>query len=131
VSKIEIAELYRGVGIHDSQPPVRITLVKAEIDRLFDVLADDVDQLTKYCFCIANPPEARLLAAAILRGHFDEATDQRWRRPDVDLRRIDAAVSGLDDASWRDPDFYGSDLDLEQPGKPGKVPREVPLEDTI
>jgi hypothetical protein len=108
--QIAIAETYRGVPIHANQPRERIaTIVKPAIDVVCGMT--DAEALAAYAADPANPPEARLLAAARCEASFAIAAEERRSRPAVDLDRLHAAVAGLDSVTWRDPDWYCSLLD--------------------
>jgi hypothetical protein len=121
-NKIPVVEVHRGVGIHDQQPRQRIdNVVKPAID---EVLAtNDPLTLIAYCERCANPPEARLLAAAKVEAMFRLAEMERRVRPAVDLEYVQACVAGLDSQYWRDPDSYGTLVDRDN------VRREIPLSD--
>ena len=121
---IPIVELYRGVGIHDRQPAERVeSVVKPAIDRVL-AMADEHD-LFAIAQDAAEPPEARLLAAAKITAAFEIAAEERRNRPEVGLAKVRAAVAGLNSQRWRDPWRYGSKLDA--PKMQRMVEREQPL----
>jgi hypothetical protein len=125
---IPVTEYYRGVGLHDQQPPERLDIVRRAIDRVFD--QHDLDRLLAIAGDPVWPPEARLFAEAKLEAVYQIAVDERKERPLIDLARANAAVAGLNSQKWRDPSHYASLLD---PGPaPGKawVKREQTLGET-
>jgi hypothetical protein len=111
---------HRGIGIHDHQPPARIRVVKAAIDRVARM--KNVLELADFAADPQQPPEARLFAANKVEVEYELAAEERRNRPIVDLEKVRATVAGLDSLVWRDPDRYASLLDH------GGVEREVPLE---
>lgn len=118
---IPIIETYRGVGIHDAQPPERIAnVVKPAINYVLEL--SDVERLTDYAGNIAMPPEARLFAAAKCEAMYQIAAGERRERPNVDLEKLRATVAGLNSRRWRSPWGYGSLLD--RPPEPGPGYRE-------
>lgn len=126
--RIPIAEFYRGVGVHDSQPRRRIDLVvKPAIDKVHEM--NDVEALFAYAGDILNPPEARLLAAAKAEASWQIAADERRVRPDINLDKLHARVAGLNSRRWRNPWAYCSLLDVSpvRPGGPEAVKREERL----
>jgi hypothetical protein len=122
---IPVVEIYRGVGLHEEQPPERIEHVKAEIDAVHAL--DDVHALATYAEDVSKPPEARLLAAAKIEAAFALAAEARWTRPAISLERVQASVAGLNSRAWRDPFYYGSLGDVCPPGENRRVRREPPL----
>jgi hypothetical protein len=107
---IAIAETYRGVPIHADQPRDRIErVVRPAIDTVSTMT--DAEVLAAYAADAANPPEARLLAAARCEAAFSIAVDERRSRPNIDVDALRASVAGLDSAIWRDPNRYCSLLD--------------------
>lgn len=123
---IPIAETYRGVGLHDQQSPQRLDVVRAAIDQVFEIT--DTRELLRIAASPRYPPEARLLAAALLEAMMQIAADERKVRPDIDLDKVHAAVAGVNSIKWRDPRHYGSLLDVpSSPGEHGPVVREKPL----
>ena len=119
---------HRGVGLHDCQDEARLAVVRGEID---EVLAlGDIQKLTQLCGNVRWSPEARLTAAAKLEAIFELAAEDREVRPNINLPFVHACVTGLDSRRWRSPRAYGSLLDPgAEPGSPGAVLREVPLQD--
>jgi hypothetical protein len=130
-NRIPIVEVYRGVGIHDQQPADRIErIVKPEIDAVYDMR--DLEALYEFAGDVARCPEARLFSAAKIEALWQQATEERWRRPDIDLETVRAHVAGLDSATWRSPWVYGTLLDTPSaPGcsRPGAAKRDFPLDD--
>jgi hypothetical protein len=129
--RIPIIDTYRGVGIHDSQPPERIErVVKREIDHVLDHVSD-IGALFEFARDHTHAPEARLLAAAKIEAEFALAVEERRSRPtEVTIERTRAVVAGLNSKTWRSRTHYAG-LDVTPPGKVGPVPREVPLPDKI
>jgi hypothetical protein len=126
--RIPIVETYRGVGVHDCQPPERVATVKAEIDAVLAM--SGVQSLYRYAEAVDRPPECRLLAAAKVEAAFDIAAEERRERPSVDLDRLSACVAGLDSVTWRDPSAYCTLFDPRATHGvegPRPVPRETPL----
>ena len=118
---IPIVETYKGVGIHDRQPPDRIAaIVKPEIDFVID--QSDASRLVDYCADHTKPPEARLLAAAKLHAMHELAANDHRTRAAVDLEFVAACVAGLESQRWRSSTYYGSILD------PGPAPGEHRLQ---
>ena len=104
---------YRGIGIHSQQPVERIDyVVKPALDQVL-VLADEHD-LFAVARDPAQPPEARLLAAAKITAMHEMAAEARQNRPGVDLAKVRAAVAGLNSQRWRDRRRYCSLLDFDQ-----------------
>ena len=126
--KIPIIDMHRGVGVHDSQPPERISrVVKPEIDLVLDRLTD-IQELYGFAADATRSPELRLLAAAKIEAEFALAIEERRARPtDVTLEKVRAVVAGLNSQTWRSPTHYCSIFDRAPPGKPKPAPREVPL----
>ena len=101
---------YRGVPLHAGQSAERIeTVVKPAIDHVSDL--SEAIALADYAAEPANPPEARLFAAARVEAIWTLAAEGRAVRPLVDLRRVRASVAGLNSAIWQDPDRYGTLLE--------------------
>ncbi len=125
---IPVTEVYRGVGIHDQQPPERIErIVKPEIDSVLDRI-DSPEALLEFAGDHTRSPEARLLAAAKIEAGFAVAVEERRARPTgVSMEFVRAVVAGLNSQIWRSPTHYCSMFDRAPPGKPKPVPREVPL----
>lgn len=124
--EITIIETYRGVGLHDQQSAERLDIVRAAIDRVYDV--HDLDRLQAIAADPVWPPEARLFAAAKIEATFQIAVDERKERPPIDLARVHASIPGLNSVRWRDPWKYGSLLDPGPgPDHPGAVKRAQPL----
>ncbi|MFN4089350.1 MAG: hypothetical protein ACK4QW_09970 [Alphaproteobacteria bacterium] len=128
---IPTAETYRGVGIHDCQPPDRIRgAVHPAIDAVLAIA--DPDALLDYAGRIDFPPEARLTAVRIISAMFDAATADRLTRPKIDLALARATVAGLDSRRWRSPYAYGSLLDVPPaPGEAGPVERPEPYRSMV
>lgn len=104
---------YRSVPLHDRQSPERLALVRKELDIVFDEVSDPND-LFEICKDAARAPEARLLAAALIKAGWEQAADDRRTRPKgFTLADVDAAVAGLDSVLWRSPKYFCSDLDNE------------------
>lgn len=126
---IPIVGRHRGVPLHDRQDEARLTVVRAEIDRVLDL--SDVDKLIELCGNVTWSPEARLTAAAKLRAMYElAAEDRKTRPPKIDLAYIGACTAGLNSRNWRSPRVYGSLLDPgPMPGEQGAVCRDVPLDE--
>lgn len=107
--RIPISEEHRGVGIHAGQPPARVEVVKAAIDDVYSIVSPS--RLLAYLESSANPPEARLFAAARLRAAHELAAESRISRPNINLMYIQACVAGLQSLNWRHPHRYTSLLD--------------------
>jgi hypothetical protein len=116
---IPIAQVYRGVPVHDQQPAERIEgVVKREIDRVFDMT--DVVELFEFARSSRNAPESRLFAAAKVEAAWEIAAEERRPRPaGTTLEKTRAVVAGLNSVYWRCPATYGSVL-----GAPGALARE-------
>jgi hypothetical protein len=122
--QIEIVEVYRGVGIHDCQPPSRIeNVVKPSIDKVY--AENDLNVLVAICEDEREPPEARLFAFAKLKAAFEMAVDERRMRPDIDLARAEAFLSALDSEDFRDSHSYGSLFDHDCVRRPARYARQV------
>jgi hypothetical protein len=108
---IPIAQVYRGVPVHDQQPVSRIEeVVKREIDRVFDM--SDVVELFEFARSSRNAPESRLFAAAKIEASWEIATEERRPRPaGITLETTRAVVAGLNSVYWRCPATYGSVFD--------------------
>ncbi len=113
-ARIPIVETYRGVGIHDFQPPDRVAIVKRAIDKVYEI--DELKELAAFAANRIEPPEARLFAAAKCNATWELAVDNREFRPDIDLELLEAHVAGLDSLEWIDPWHYGCLLDGLPPG---------------
>ena len=111
---------HRGVPFHAGQSAARLKDVRRDVDAAFAL--DGVEALFDFAADCTKAPEARLLAAALLRARHDAAVAAREVRPDTDLVRVTAVVAGLNSLGWRHPSQYGSMLD----GGRG-IPRERPL----
>lgn len=116
---IPIIEVYRGVGLHDQQPPKRVDEVRRAIDAVYD--QHDLDRLLEIAGDPIWPPEARLFAAAKLEATHQIAADERKVRPAIDLALVHAKVAGLNSNSWRHQRYYASLLD-HGPGPGSKAP---------
>jgi hypothetical protein len=129
-NRIPIVEVYRGVGVQDQQPADRIErIVKPEIDAVYDMR--DLEALYELTGDVARCPEARLFSAAKLEALWQQATEERRRRPDIDLETVRARVAGLDSARWRSPWVYGTlPTSPSAPGcsRPGAAERDFPLD---
>lgn len=120
---------YRGVELHDHQNEERLAVVRRAID---DVLAmtDDWRDLLEVAKNPRWPPEARLLAEAMIEATQAIAADRREARPGINLAYARACVAGVGCQTWRDPIQYASLLDRGHYGAdPSKTPvrRETPL----
>lgn len=124
---IPIVETYRGVGVHADQPRERIERrVKPEIDAVFAM--QDSARLFIYCGDVTRPPEARMLAGAMLEAMFAVAVEERRERPNINLELVRARTAGLNSLTWRDSRNYCSLLDARgAPGAPKPERREQPL----
>jgi hypothetical protein len=76
---VSIAQTHRGVEIHTWQSPHRVWKVRHEIDR--DYSLNSVAELVAYVENSANPPEARLFAAAKVTALHEQAAESRERGP--------------------------------------------------
>ena len=122
-SDIEPIGEHRGVPLHDHQDEARLTVVRAEIDHVIDVISANIPALVEYAKDRSRPPEARILAFHLVEAHRSVAAESRQERPaGVDLEDLCAHVSGLGSRRWRSRRTYGTVLDED-----GQVPREVPL----
>jgi hypothetical protein len=108
IIEYEPPQTYRGVQIQNFQTRERIEQrVKPEIDRVMAITG--IAELFRYCADVSCPPEARLLAGAMLEAIFNNAVDDRRERPDIDLKLVGAYLAGLHEGdSWRSPWSYGS-----------------------
>jgi hypothetical protein len=120
MTQIPTIGVHRGIRLHDHQTPARIKVVKGAIDRVARM--SDILQLVDFAANPQEPPEARLFAASKIEVEYEVAAEERRNRPEVDLDRLRATISGLDSLEWRSPVVYGTDLEH------GGVPREVPLD---
>lgn len=120
--RLPISEEYRGVGIHAGQPPARVAVVKAAIDAVYAL--SNPTRLLAYLETSANPPEARLFAAARLRAAHELAAESRIGRPKMDMTYVAACAAGLESRTWQHPRKYTSLLD---PWERNAAPREVDL----
>lgn len=107
--RIPTAGSYRGVGIHAGQPAERVEIVQRAIDAVYELEA--AVALADYAAEPANPPEARLFAAARVEAVWAFAAEGRAIRPLVSMTRVRASVAGLDSVTWQDPDCYGTLLE--------------------
>jgi hypothetical protein len=97
--------LYRGVPLHDYQPLDRIDdVVKPAIDVVHGM--NNAEDLYEYAADYEHPPEARLFAAAKVRAIFETRASAHESRGDVDLDRMAAAVSGLNNVVHTEPSYY-------------------------
>jgi hypothetical protein len=126
---IPIAQVYRGIPVHNEQSVERIrNIVQPEIDLVFGM--DDVDVLFAFAADIRHCPEASLFSAAKLTATWELAAEGRRVRPGIDLERVRAVVVGLNSRHWRSPTHYCSSLDVPAaPGQPGAVKRDIELPD--
>src|SRR4051812_26157043 len=122
MTAMPVAEVYRGVGIHDFQPVERIEhVVKPAIDAVFALSAPAA--LFAYAGDKNNPPEARLLAAARYRALHEARATSHDARPGR-LEELKATLAGLNSLEWTDTHFYGSSLSSPRPPGPEmRVPR--------
>lgn len=104
-------EIYRGVKLHSFQTRERTEgRVKPQIDYVMGL--NRVEDLFRYCGDASGPPEARLLAAAMLEAIFNQAVVERRERPNIDLTLVGALVAGLEEGScWRSPTHYSNPYD--------------------
>lgn len=120
---LSTAEIYRGVKVFGLQPVERIeAIVKPAIDAVF--LITDARALVRYAADPANPPEARLFAAARVEATWQLAAEGRAVRPPVDLEYLRAVTVGLDSIHWVSPWRHGSLFDRER-----AILRDPPLTD--
>ena len=117
---IPVVEMYRGVGLHDQQPPERLELVRREIDLVWAMTKPR--DLFAFACNERNAPEARLFAEALCESVHVLAAETRSLRPAVNLDQLHACCAGLNSQSWRSPWRYGTLADRDA------VPREVPLD---
>jgi hypothetical protein len=122
--KIPSFGTHRGVPLHDYQSPERLSLVRAEIDRV--VCMTDAKALFDYAADVSCPPEARMLAGAKLEAAFEAAIDERRERPAIDLQELQAHTAGLDSQTWRSPTHY---CVLPDSAHANAVRRATPLPD--
>ncbi|KQT53677.1 hypothetical protein ASG43_17730 [Aureimonas sp. Leaf454] len=105
-----IVETYRGIGIHDFQPPDRIqNVIKPAIDAVYGL--SDPLKLVAFAKDSRQPPEARLFAAARCEAIWELAAANREIRPNIDLQFVRAIVAGLGSLKWLQPSAYTSLLD--------------------
>jgi hypothetical protein len=128
--RIPAQEYHRGIAVHDCQPPERVKVVKAALDRVLDELTR-LEDLAAYIEDRQNPPEARLLAYAKCEAAWELAAQDRRRRPEsINMEILNATVHCLDSLNWRSPWVYGSLLEPgHAPGAKNSVKREVPLDE--
>jgi hypothetical protein len=127
-------ETYRDVPIAADQPRVRIdSVVIPEINLVYGH-AHDLRWLREYFAHPGNAPEARFLAAVLVRSAFDLAVKERRERPteisasDFDL--ADGFVRLLSGKRARSSIHYALRFDTQvAPGQKRSAPREVPLAD--
>ena len=112
---------HRGIGIHDNQPPARVRVVKAAIDRVARM--SDILELADFAADRQQPPEARMFAANKVEVEYELAAEERRNRPIIDLDRVRATVAGLGSRRWRDPARYCCLFDH------GGIERDEPLDD--
>jgi hypothetical protein len=127
--QIPIIGEYRGVGLHNHQTAERIAVVKRAIDDVF-AMSDDWHDLLEVVKNPRWPPEARLLAGAMLKATQAIAADKREVRPGIDLAFVRACLAGVGSQTWRDPACYASLLDYSSYGADRSkepVRRETPL----
>jgi hypothetical protein len=117
---IPISGFYRGIGLHDRQPPARLKVVRKDIDRAWELT--DVGELFDFAGNVMKAPEARIFAKLKLIAKWNEAVEKRWERPVFDRERLEAMTNALDSRIWRSPTHYGTDLDAHL-----GVLREEPL----
>jgi hypothetical protein len=115
--------VFRGVRLHDQQPPQRLRIVRTAIKRVCRLSRPE--KLMAYLQDAANPPEARLLAAQRLEELVAQGRDRR-KPPFADIAHARACVAGLDSRKWRDPVKYCSLLEADYQHA---VRRERPLTD--
>jgi hypothetical protein len=109
--------LYRNVPLHDFQSGERVeTIVKPAIDDVFATA--ELGALVAYAGDTHNPPESRLLAAALAEASFDVAAEERRERPELDVERLRASIAGLRSARWINSRAFNSLLDT--PPRPGE-----------
>jgi hypothetical protein len=113
--QVPTIELYRGISIFDFQPRDRVeNVVKPEIDQVLAL--DDPDELFRFARDAAHAPEARLAARDRWMAIADLHIAAHEARIAGDPVRLDAAVAGLDDLHWHDPDRFASLLDAARSG---------------
>jgi len=125
--KYEPPETYRGIEIQNFQTRDRIEgRVKPQIDLVMGL--GNIAELFRYCSDVSKPPEARLLAAAMLEAIFGQAANDRRVRPEIDLELVKACSAGLEqESSWRSPTSYGCLCDQQIGDGPEPEMRPVEL----
>ena len=124
VDEIDFIEIYKGVGLHDCQSPTRLGVVRAGINLVAST--NKVHELYDYCRTPGNPPEARVFAGHKILAHLQRAGNRR-RPAGITRDLVLAHMAGLSCRRWRDPDCYGSLLDVHTAGTPRPVRREIRL----
>lgn len=119
---IPIVERYRGIGLHDHQDPERLAVVRAEIDRVYEIAADE-RQLWAWVEWRPNSPESRLFAKALLLARVEAAKEKRRTLPDIDVGRLNTLTGGLDTVSGRSKTFF--DAKFAPRAGPGSANRPV------
>jgi hypothetical protein len=120
--KIPIVEIYRGVGLHDSQTPERLIVVRSEIDQVINL--HDLRELVAWAEFDGHSPESRLLAGAKAETILAEFGGARQKRPrGITPEFVAALTAGLESQGWRSPSHYGTLVDN------GAVERETPLDE--
>jgi len=122
--EIDFVEIYKGVGLHDCQSPTRLAVVRAAINLV--AWTNKVHELYDYCRTPANPPEARVFAGQKILAHLQRAGNRR-RPAGITRDLVLAHMAGLSCRRWRDPDCYGSLLDVHMADTPRPAQREVRL----
>lgn len=115
-------ETYKGIKIHGYQTRERIEgRVKPQIDHVMGLTKTEA--LLVYVADVRRPPEARLLAGAMLEALFNLAVQDRRERPSINMDLVRAHTAGLDESSpWRSPWSYGCIAD-----GPDSEGRPIPL----
>jgi hypothetical protein len=114
---IPIVGTHRGVGLHDNQSEERLVVVRAAIDRVYEI--EDFRALIGVAGDPSWPPESRLFAGAKLQAIHAIATDRREVRPAFDLSFVKAILAGVNSQYWRDRHQFCSMLDYSKYGAPG------------
>ena len=102
---------HRGIGLHAGQSAKRLKVMRRDIDRVY-ALGEDVDGLFEFAGAVMRSPESRLFAAAKCEALWNDATERRRERPNFDRARLEVMICGLDSKVWRDPDYFGTLLDV-------------------